>query len=30
VAVRVLAAIDRTARQVPRLGDYLLTVWRPR
>ena len=30
VAVRMLAAIDRTARQVPRLGDYLLTVWRPR
>jgi hypothetical protein len=26
----MLAAIDRTARQVPRLGDYLLTVWRPR
>ncbi|HWP67326.1 MAG TPA: class I SAM-dependent methyltransferase [Candidatus Limnocylindria bacterium] len=30
LAVRVLATIDRTARAVPRVGDYLLTVWRPR
>jgi SAM-dependent methyltransferase len=30
VAVRLLASIDRTARAVPRLADYQLTVWRPR
>jgi len=30
IAVRLLAGVDRTARHLPRLADYVLTVWRPR
>jgi SAM-dependent methyltransferase len=29
-AVAVLARLDWLARQVPRAGDYMVTVWRPR
>jgi hypothetical protein len=30
VAIRLLARVDWTARRLPRLADYKLTVWRPR
>jgi SAM-dependent methyltransferase len=30
VAIRLLARLDWLARRVPRAGDYVLTVWRPR
>jgi SAM-dependent methyltransferase len=30
VAIALLARLDWLARRVPRVGDYMLTVWRPR
>jgi SAM-dependent methyltransferase len=29
-AIRLLARLDWLARRIPRAGDYMLTVWRPR